>query len=274
MAGSSKPGPLCNTRGASSIDAGTLTLSCSPSPGPVCSTRLPDEMTDISAERNATIAIRTLLTSCLAPATSLNESDYSDASKALGVDVETIRAVTKVEDPKHDLIYYEGRPTILFERHHFHESTGGAWDKTNARISSPSAGGYGKFRWQYDKLTEAYGLDASAALESVSWGKFQLLGKHYKDCGFGSVEEMVASLMKSERNQLDAFVTWLRSEKNAKMLAALRNHSWTAFAKLYNGSGYAKNKYDSNLQAAYEAEVQKKPKGKPAVTPPAINIVP
>ena len=35
-------------------------------------------------------------------------------------------------------------------------------------------------------------------------------------------------------------------------LPALRAHNWAAFAKAYNGPGYAQNKYDSKLAAAYK----------------------
>jgi hypothetical protein len=257
MACGKKPGPLCSARDADPIDLGTLTRSASPKPAPVCSTR-PASGAAADGERlvNAIIAIRSLLASCLQPSAPLTETDFMDAADQLGVDVEAVKAVTRIEDPNHDQIYYEGRPTILFERHHFHKYTHGLWDKVHATISSDSPGGYGKFRQQYDKLTEAYGLNASAALESVSWGKFQLLGKHYKDCGFNSVEEMVASLIESDRNQLTAFVALLRSKGNERMLAALKRHSWADFAHDYNGPAYAQNKYDVRLKAAYEKELQ------------------
>lgn len=36
------------------------------------------------------------------------------------------------------------------------------------------------------------------------------------------------------------------------MYDALRNKDWATFARCYNGSGYAVNKYDEKLKAAYE----------------------
>jgi hypothetical protein len=36
------------------------------------------------------------------------------------------------------------------------------------------------------------------------------------------------------------------------LLAALQSHDWAAFAKGYNGPGYAKNAYDVKLAEAYE----------------------
>lgn len=84
-----------------------------------------------------------------------------------------------------------GRPRILFERHYFPRLTQGRYDKRHPDISNSLAGGYGKFSAQYGKLERAYVLDAVAALESASWGRFQIMGSNYRDAGFVSVQEFV-----------------------------------------------------------------------------------
>ena len=223
----------------------------------MCISPQPWEATGIETQEKTFTEIKRLFDSCLNPDVNLTDEDYKTAAESLGVEVEIVRAVAKVESPRGPFDE-EGHPTILFERHYFHDLTGGKFDKTNPKISNASSGGYGKFREQYGKLAEAYELNSSAALQSASWGKFQIMGKNYKAAGFASVEEMVASMMKSEKNQLTAFVSFIKSD--AKMLSALKNKSWADFAKRYNGPKYAKNAYDTNLKAAYDEEVRKKPK--------------
>lgn len=49
--------------------------------------------------------------------------------------------------------------------------------------------------------------------------------------------------------QLDLFVRFI---KGNKWDVFLRNKDWGSFARRYNGPGYAQNKYDKKLAAAYE----------------------
>lgn len=51
------------------------------------------------------------------------------------------------------------------------------------------------------------------------------------------------------REATGAFVAFRR---HANLAAALREKRWADFARGYNGPGYAANKYDQKLQAAYE----------------------
>ena len=86
------------------------------------------------------------------------------------------------------------RPKILLEAHIFGGLTQHRWDATHPNVSSPSwdrslygaAGAH-----QYDRLAEAIALDRAAALESASWGMFQILGTNHAACGFPGVEDYV-----------------------------------------------------------------------------------
>ena len=92
-------------------------------------------------------------------------------------------------------------------------------------------------------------LDGQAALESASWGRFQIMGFNFAACGYKSVMAFVRAMYESEGKQLDAFVAFIR---HANLTAALREKRWADFARGYNGPGYAANSYDQKLQAAYE----------------------
>src|SRR2546423_7981145 len=73
------------------------------------------------------------------------------------------------------------RPKILFERHKFHQATGGRFDASNPEISNRAAGGYGPGgAHQYVRLAEAIGCDREAALASASWGLGQVLGSNFR----------------------------------------------------------------------------------------------
>lgn len=56
-------------------------------------------------------------------------------------------------------------------------------------------------------------------------------------------------MKQNEGTQLKAFVSFIKN--NNKMHTALQNQEWADFARLYNGPGYAKNKYDKLLQDSY-----------------------
>jgi N-acetylmuramidase/Putative peptidoglycan binding domain len=140
------------------------------------------------------------------------------------------------------------RPVILFERHIFHQKTGGAFDATHPTISAATPGGYLGGSREYGRLAEAVALDRAAALQSASWGIGQIMGFNASGAGFSGTEEMVAAMMDGEDAQIAGMATFLRSVQLNVPLAA---HDWVAFAKGYNGSDFAKNKYDQRLAAAY-----------------------
>ena len=55
--------------------------------------------------------------------------------------------------------------------------------------------------------------------------------------------------MNGESAHLAAFVSFV--ELDPDLLKALRARKWAAFAKIYNGSAYATNLYDTKLASAY-----------------------
>lgn len=247
MAGYRLPGPTCGEPQPWSLLDGTLALWRLPAPGPVC-VASPIFRASAPLVGDIDTDVSFLFHSCPNPATGISDVAYDKAATALGVDVATIEAVADVETSG-DAFDGFGRPRILFERHYFHRLTAGRFDLKHPRVSAESAGGYGKFSAQYGKLEEAYALDADAALRSASWGRFQIMGDNYIAAGFASPQEFVRAMTRSEEAQLQAFVNFVRSR--GSMATALRDKNWAAFAKVYNGKGYAKNQYDSKLAAAH-----------------------
>jgi hypothetical protein len=142
------------------------------------------------------------------------------------------------------------RPAMLFERHVFSRATGRRFDGSQAHISNIVPGGYGAGgAHQYERLFQALALDRTAALKSASWGIGQVMGFNAAATGYANVEVMVAAMMVSENEQLLAMS---REIIRNGLHQPLRTHHWAAFARGYNGSGYARNKYDTRLAAAYQ----------------------
>lgn len=180
----------------------------------------------------------------------LTYPDFFQAAHVLQCDVAAIQAVCEVEAPKGGF-FPDGTPATLFEGHKFCAFTDARFSAVYPTISYPkwTREFYGK-TWQQEKkrLEEAIALDRNAALKSASWGKFQIMGFNFAAAGFGTLQEFVNAMYKSEGSQLLAFVAFVVHEK---LDDELREHRWADFARRYNGPSYADNQYDTKLAAAY-----------------------
>lgn len=181
----------------------------------------------------------------------ISAADVEAEAQKLGCDPPAIWAVCDVESSG-SWFLHDGRPKILFEAHIFGRLTHHQYDRSHPDISAPAwnhalygAGG----AHQYDRLNEAFSLDKTAALESASWGLFQIMGFNYGQCGFASAEDFVVAMRTTERAHLDAFLGFCRG---AGLVAFLKSHDWVRFALGYNGPGEAKNNYHNKLAQAYK----------------------
>jgi N-acetylmuramidase len=107
---------------------------------------------------------------------------------------------------------------------------------------------------EYDRLEKAKAIDESLALQSASWGLFQIMGNNHQAAGFDSVEDFVTAMQQSERAHLDAFASFIGETRfqGVTLRELLAAKDWKKFARAYNGPSYRANKYDTKLQAAYE----------------------
>jgi hypothetical protein len=191
---------------------------------------------------------------------SLTFSDIRKASATLGVTAATVKAVIDVESAGFGFLT-DGRPRILFEGHVFWRELKkrgvdpAPLSKTYPSIVYPSwdRSKYRTSAGEWDRLNMAIPINHEAALCSASWGLFQIMGFNHNLCGFATVIGFVAAMNESEASQLDAFCKFIESQKLSRYLAAL---DWAGFAAKYNGAGYALNKYDTKLAAAYENAVK------------------
>lgn len=183
---------------------------------------------------------------------SLTLTDYQNAANQLGVPVAAVKAVTEVESLGAGFLN-DGRPKILFERHVFRKrliEKGVSVQNTPTDIVNAAAGGYQGGVKEHDRLERAAKIDRDAALESASWGMFQIMGYHWKTLGYPTLQAFINVMYKDEASQLDAFVRFVKADN--RLLRALKSQDWATFARIYNGPNYAANKYDTKLAAAFK----------------------
>ncbi|WP_445672435.1 N-acetylmuramidase domain-containing protein [Pseudomonas inefficax] len=195
----------------------------------------------------------------------LKHADLVNASQRLGVPVAAVYALNEVESQGRGFLD-NGKPLILYERHIMYRQlqvTRAPEDdqeqlrqraddlaKQAPALVNPKAGGYIGGTSEHQRLAQARQIDEVSALESASWGAFQVMGFHWKRLGYASVHDFVATMVRSEADQLEAFVRFI--ETDASLLKALKGLKWATVAKLYNGPDYQRNLYDVKLERAFE----------------------
>jgi N-acetylmuramidase/Putative peptidoglycan binding domain len=190
----------------------------------------------------------------MATITELTEDDVRQAAEAINVEYAALRAVIEIEAAGSGFIA-DGRPTILYEAHVFHRLTGGRYVSSRDRhgvalsvaIWNKSLYGAGGAH-QWERLEDAAKLDWDAAHQACSWGAGQILGTNHVTAGHPTITGFVEAMKSGAPAQLDAMVAFLKSNR---LDVPLRAKNWAAFAKGYNGPGYAQNAYDTKLAAAY-----------------------
>lgn len=191
----------------------------------------------------------------------LTTADFEKAAKSLGdgVSVALIRAFAEVESGGRSGFGPKGLPIIAYEGHVFRKLTrrkGKTYDQSHPLLSyeyKKKAGPEWKVNNKdqttaWKTLTAAMALDHNAALQSCSWGMFQVMGFNYADCGYATVDDFVAAMKAGELGQLDAFVGYCK--KKAGMVAALKTKDFVQMATLYNGEDYGD--YDKRIAKAYK----------------------
>lgn len=187
----------------------------------------------------------------------LTNERIAEIAKEFKIDPAALLAIKEVESGESGFLP-NGKPKILFEGHIFYRLLSKVvnnvrlnqlknefpqvvypvWDRKKYK------GGI----LEYTRLEQAMRIDKKLALQSASWGLFQIMGMNYAMCGCSNVEEFVDKMKESEEEQLKLTIKFLFKQGLVKFL---NNKHWASFARAYNGPGYAQNKYDVKLMNAY-----------------------
>lgn len=196
----------------------------------------------------ATSYLATLRAASVAPIT---REEYAAAAASLQVETEALCAAAFVEGGRGSGYDASGRPLVLFEPHVFSRRTNRRYDDSHPAISYPAMDSRRYPRTQDERWVQveaAYELAPNEALESTSWGAFQLMGYNYPGAGFDTVQAFVTALSTSPQEQLAAWARWLTANG---LVDELQRKDWAGFARGYNGPGYAASNYDQRLADEY-----------------------
>lgn len=185
----------------------------------------------------------------------LTEQQIKDAAKKASIEYAALKAVIEVE-ARSSGFFSTGEPAILFERHVFWRQLGAIrWFTmrlkimaAHPRVCNPRAGGYGRYSEQHDKLRIAASYNREVALESASYGIGQVMGYHWENLGYPSLQSFINDMYHSEAKQLEAMIRYIKVNN---LVDELQRHDWAGFALGYNGAGYKRNNYDEKLRQAY-----------------------
>lgn len=187
----------------------------------------------------------------------LTDDDYKQAADELGIDIASIKAVIEIEAGQtHQGFYKPNQPIINFDLPMFkkwaarHGIKLGKYSRSNAVVfARPNAK---KIRLLPGRAIRAPEVGAFNRFHRGNRGN--ILG-HVPDrwiqlekCGAESPVDFARRMSTSEKEQLELFVNFLKSNNLAKYLKA---KNWAGFALRYNGPSYAKRGYHTRLAKAY-----------------------
>ena len=142
----------------------------------------------------------------------------------------------------------------LFERHY-------AWRRIKVAIpflSDPTPGGYtidadkDGVNDSWEKLADLTGrVGFNIAAECASFGRFQIMGAHWKALGYDTVADFIWRLSRTEAAHYDALCRFVKVNGLAPAMRAISDDpaDCLAFARGYNGKG--QKGYDTRLALAY-----------------------
>ena len=193
-------------------------------------------------------------------AKAVTDSQLEDFSLTLGDNTGTarIRAVAEVESGGFGW-FDTGHVKVLYERHKFWKYNDDSSAPKSTFFNYPDSGNYttdankNDINDSWEKLLRACEYDPMGAFMSVSMGKFQVMGYHYKDMGFENPWDMMLSLVANEVNHYNLLVKYVlvNNLKNAFLKIDTKAENCVAFAKAYNGPAYSKYSYHSKIAGAY-----------------------
>lgn len=185
----------------------------------------------------------------------LTAGDFQEAANLLGVPVASVKAVAEVESAGSGFLA-DGRVKVQYEPHimyrrlkeHFGQARADRELKAHPDLVAIKSGSYQSLDKEDKDMGRAADIiDRTSALESASWGAFQIMGYHWKTIGYPTLQKFLNDQY-SARGQLMSFVKFIQSD--SRLLRALRQKDWTTFARIYNGPAFEKNKYHTKLAQA------------------------
>lgn len=169
-------------------------------------------------------------------------------------DLRAMRAVAKVESGGSGWDK-AGLLACLFERHYMFRRV----QKAVPFLSDPKPGGYtvdadgNGINDSWEKLARGAGLFGfNVTFECASFGRFQIMGAHWKALGYPSVADFVWGMSRGEPAHYEAFCRYIVVNGLTDALNAVDGdpRNCLAIARGYNGKG--QKGYDQRIAAAWK----------------------
>jgi len=182
-------------------------------------------------------------------AKALDEFDIPMLAHRINVSQDHLQAFLNVESRSQGFDRH-GRPAMLFEPHIFYRLLDGKErdEAVKAGLAYPKWGEKPYPKDSYERMAQAIKINKAAALMSASWGSTQILGQNYAMVGYQTPEQMVIRFMDDEEEHVEAMVKYILATGIADDMKAER---WDVVARVYNGPGYKKNRYDEKMAAEF-----------------------
>lgn len=186
----------------------------------------------------------------------MNNKKIKEMAGKYGLDLASVLSVAEIESGGKSGFQKTGLLTVLFEAHQFYKflkQVGLDPDALMIQYPNLISPSWNRSLYQHGdaenvRLSEALKIH-ECAWNCASYGMFQIMGFNCKSCGFSSPQELVKYLKTGQEAHVEIFLKFISSDQ--RKINALKSKDWATFAKLYNGTGYAENKYDIKLAQAY-----------------------
>lgn len=192
-------------------------------------------------------------------ASAVSEGELLEAAKKLGdTNTKRIKAVAKTESNGSG--YFDsGLVKILWERHYFYKFVGKTIYLPGYKdhfLSHQQSGGYttdfnkNNINDSWEKLAAAACIHPDGAFQSISVGKFQVMGKYYKELGYNHPIDMLWAATQGEKAHYDMLVGYILKVANLKaafLRISTNPETCRDFAKGYNGKIYEKYDYHKKI---------------------------
>jgi hypothetical protein len=170
----------------------------------------------------------------------ITENEYKNLAKEFGISISKVKAIDSVESNGQGFDPVTHKIKIQFEPHYFKKITrlvSGVWSSNKVDAQSKE--------WQ--AFNDAFAKNPTAAMESTSIGRMQVMGVHWKRLGFKNVNQMWDFAKDSEANQLWLGLKFIETDKN--LFNAVQSWNTKKVAYYYNGKNYWIKGYDKKLES-------------------------
>lgn len=171
----------------------------------------------------------------------ITENEYKNLAKEFDISVSKVKSIDRVESNGEGFDPATGKIKIQFEPHYFKRISrllSGSWISNKVDIQSK----------EWKAFNDAYAKNPTAAMESTSIGRMQVMGEHWKRLGFKDVNQMWDFAKDSEMNQLWLGLKFIETDK--RLFEAVKIWDTKKVAYYYNGKNYWIKGYDKKLEAA------------------------